>query len=81
MGYTTNITTKHGEQMTTTSLPPIGSVWVNHNNPHDMAVVLGYETVLSNKPNVVRFHRTSTNTVTQDTIGTFTWIYKPLETK
>jgi hypothetical protein len=67
--------------MATTSLPPIGSVWVCKANPHDMAIVLGYETVLSNKPNVVRFHRTKTNTVTQDTIGTFTWIYKPLETK
>lgn len=67
--------------MTTTSLPPIGSVWVNHNNPHDMAIILGYDSVLSVTPNVIKFHRTISNSEHQDTVGTFTWIYKPLETK
>jgi hypothetical protein len=67
--------------MTTTALPPIGSVWVNMDNPHDIVVVTGHDSVLSKHSNVVKIHKILANYKTQETIGTFTWIYKPLETK
>ena len=65
----------------TTTLPPIGSVWVNTKNPHDIVIVTGHDSVLSKHSNVVKIHKILSNTQTQDTIGTFTWIYKPLENK
>ena len=64
-----------------TTPPPIGSVWVNNKNPHDIVVVTGHDSVLSKHPNVVKIHKTTSNTQTQETIGTFTWIYKHLESQ
>jgi len=69
--------------MTTTYLPPIGSVWVNKKNPHDIAIVRGYNTVapIGNKRmknNVVKIHKVNTNTTTIEITNTFTWVYKPL---
>ena len=41
-----------------TTLPPIGSVWVNNKNPH-IVVVTGHDSVLGKHPNVVKIHKTT----------------------
>jgi len=71
--------------MTTTTLPPIGSAWVHRSDPHNIAIVTGYGTIqlkhVGQKKNVIRIHKVETNTQTIEITNTFTWKYKPLETK
>ena len=68
--------------MTTTDLPPIGSVWVNKKNPHDIAIVRGYDTIQlkhSGSPhNLLKIHKLINNSQTVEVTSTFTWTYKPL---
>jgi hypothetical protein len=69
--------------MTTTYLPPIGSVWVRNKDPSDIVIVKGYNTVapigdLTIKNNVVKLHKVSTNTPTIEIMHMFTWHYKLL---
>ena len=70
--------------MTTTYLPPIGSVWVRIKDPHDIVIVKGYNTVApsgdrSVKNNVVHIHKVNTNTPTIEITDMFTWHYKLLQ--
>lgn len=69
--------------MTTTHLPPIGSVWVNKKNPHDIAIVRGYETIQlkhgKSDHKLLKIHKLKNNAQTVEVTSTFTWIYKPLE--
>ena len=67
--------------MTTTYLPPIGSVWVRNKDPHDIVVVTGYSTVSrkhTKKNNIVKIHKVNTNTPTIELLHMFTWHYKLL---
>ncbi len=71
--------------MTTTILPPIGTVWANTKDPHDIVIVKGYNTVAPSgdrtvKNNIVKLHQVNTNTPTIELLHMFTWHYKPLET-
>ena len=71
--------------MTATALPPIGSVWIHRSDPHDIAIVTGYNMIqlkhVGQKNNVIKIHKDETNTETIEIINTFTWKYKPLENK
>jgi hypothetical protein len=69
--------------MSTTYLPPIGSVWVHTKDPSDIVIVKGYNTVTpqnnrDQKNNVIRIHRVKTNTPTIEITHMFTWHYKLL---
>ena len=69
--------------MTTTYLPPIGSVWVHTKDPHDIVIVRGYNTISPQnnrdaKNNVIKIHRVKTNTQTIEITHMFTWHYKLL---
>ena len=70
--------------MTTTYLPPIGSVWVRTKDPHDIVIVKGYNTVAPSgdktvKNNVIKIHKVNTNTPTIELLHMFTWHYKLLQ--
>lgn len=69
--------------MTTTDLPPIGSVWVNKKNPHDIAIVVGHSTIqlkhVGGKNDIIMLHKLQHNTRISEITTTFTWLYKPLE--
>ena len=68
--------------MTTTDLPPIGSVWVHKQNPHNIVIVVGHSAVQLRKDQqslLLKIHRVQFNTQDVEIIGTFTWLYKPLE--
>ena len=75
--------------MTIAILPPVGSVWVHRSDPHDIAIVVGYDTIIpsrtskaeSGKNNAIKIHKVNTNTQTIEVTNTFTWKYKPLENK
>ena len=69
--------------MRTTDLPPIGSMWVHKQNPHDIAIVVGHSTIqlkhIDKKHKLVKIHKVKTNTEDVEITSTFTWLYKPLE--
>ena len=69
--------------MTTTYLPPIGSVWVRVKEPHDLVIVKGYDIVAprgdKSSINVVKIHKVNTNTPTIEILYMFTWHYKLLQ--
>jgi hypothetical protein len=69
--------------MTTTDLPPIGSMWVHKQNPQNIAIVVGYNTIqlkhIDKKHKLVKLHKVQFNTQDVEIVSTFTWLYKPLE--
>jgi hypothetical protein len=70
--------------MTTTDLPPIGSVWVHKQNPHDIAIVVGHSKIQlkhvdAKEHKLVMLHKLQHDTRTSEITTTFTWLYKPLE--
>ena len=69
--------------MTTTALPPVGSVWVRTNDPHDIVIVTGYSTIrlkhVGSEHNIINIHKVNTNIRTSEIFNQFTWIYEPLE--
>jgi len=75
-------TSRTGEQMTTTYLPPVGSVWMRVKNPHDIVIVKGYDTLAptGHKPlTIVKIHKVNENTPTIEVLSMFTWHYKLLQ--
>jgi hypothetical protein len=67
--------------MSTTTLPPVGSAWINKKDPHDIVLVTGHMSIMArtNKNNVIKIHRLNTNQHDYAIQGMFTWHYKPLE--
>ncbi len=70
--------------MTTTYLPPIGSVWVHTGRVDRLEVLKGYKTISpennrDQKNNVIKIHRVRTNTPTIEITHMFTWHYKLLQ--
>jgi hypothetical protein len=69
--------------MDTTDLPPIGSMWVHKQNPQNIAIVVGYNTIqlkhVGKEHSLVKLHKVQLNTQDVEVISTFTWLYKPLE--
>jgi len=67
-----------------TTLPPIGSMWAPTQDPHSIVIVVKYSTVrfnskLSEKNNIVHFHKPQTNTEWTEWTKDFLSTYKPLE--
>ena len=68
--------------MTTTYLPPIGSVWVRTKDPRDIVIVKGYNTVapMGHKSiTIVKIHKVNENTPTIEVLSMFTWHFKLLQ--
>lgn len=69
--------------MTTTYLPPIGSVWMRVKHPHDIVIVTGYNTIqlkhVGEKNHIVKIHKVNTNTPSIEILHMFTWHYKLLQ--
>ena len=64
--------------MTTTILPPVGSVWYRTLYPDRIFVILAHVPNLG-KYGGVRLKRMDTDTVRVEPAQSFTWHYSPLE--
>jgi len=71
--------------MTTTDLPPIGSVWI-HKTDGRIAIVKGYRTLTlasyprsSDKNNCIKYQEVASGADRIEVTNTFTWNFKPLE--
>ena len=65
--------------MTTTILPPVGSVWYNTLYPDRIYIVIGHAEKLG-KYGAVQIKRMDTGAVRTEPANTFTWHHSPLET-
>lgn len=64
--------------MTTTILPPIGSVWYSTLYPERIFVIIGHAENLG-KYGAVQIKRMDTGTTYTEPVNTFTWHHTPLE--
>ena len=64
--------------MTTTVLPPIGSVWYRTLYPDLIYIVIGHAEKLG-KYGAVQIKRMDTGTTYTEPANTFTWHHSPLE--
>ncbi len=65
--------------MTTTILPPIGSVWYRTLCPDRIFVIVAHAENLG-KYGAVQIKRMDTGTTWTEPVNTFTWNHSPLET-
>ena len=65
--------------MTTTILPPVGSVWYSTLYPDRIYIVIGHAEKLG-KYGAVQIKRMDTGAVRTEPANTFTWHHSPLET-
>ena len=65
--------------MTTTILPPVGSVWYRTLYPDRIYIVIGHAENLG-KYGAVQIKRMDTGSISTEPVGTFTWHHSPLET-
>ena len=65
--------------MTTTYLPPIGSVWFRTLYPDRLFVVIAHAENLG-KYGAVTIKRMATGAVSTEPVNSFTWHHSPLET-
>ena len=64
--------------MTTSILPPVGSVWYRTLYPHLIYIVTGHAENLG-KYGAIQVKRMDTGTITTEPVGSFTWHWSPLE--
>ena len=65
--------------MTTTILPPIGSVWFRTLHPYRIYIVLAHVQMMG-KYGAIQIQRMDTGTVRTEPAQSFMWHHSPLET-